>query len=169
MSFNIKRHIYTSVISWCEGTPAVDQQTEVHTLQVDGLARTPGLTQALHLRILSHRMPLFVCCYKSSKFKHWLPPCRDTNSVVFLFFLCVCFVATQLLRYALGDPTMFILQATLNPPFFVCRALFVYRSLSTDSMSFLCKRRVYDFQGPGHCRKLSKLSALLCFHCNKIH
>ena len=37
------------------------------------------------------------------------------------------------------------------------------RSLSTDSMSLLCKRHVYHFQGPGRCRKLSKLSALLAF------
>ena len=64
-------------------------------------------------------------------------------------------------------------QAALNPPFFVkkkivCGVLFVYRSLSTDSMSLLCKRRVYDFQGPDHCRKLSKLSELLCFHCSNI-
>jgi len=44
----------------------------------------------------------------------------------------------------------------------------VYRSLSSDFISLLCKRRVLDFQGPGRCRQLSKLSALLCFHCSKI-
>ena len=30
--------------------------TEVNTLQLDGLARIPVLTQALHIRILSHRI-----------------------------------------------------------------------------------------------------------------
>jgi len=34
----------------------------------------------------------------------------------------------------------------LNPTFFVCGVLFLYRSRSTDSMSLLCKRRVYDFR-----------------------
>ena len=37
---------------------------------------------------------------------------------------------------------IFILQAALNPSFFVCGVLFVYRSLSADSMSLLCNRRV---------------------------
>jgi len=56
---------------------------------------------------------------------------------------------------------MFILQPALNPPFFVCGVLFVYMSLSTDSMSrILCVRHVYDFQGPRRCRNCQD-----CQHC----
>jgi len=50
-----------------------------------------------------------------------------------------------------------VLRPALNPHFFVCGVLFVYRSLSSDSIFLFCKRRVYDFQGPGNCRN--------CQHC----
>jgi len=64
------------------------------------------------------------------------------------------------------DVSDFILQASLNPPFFVCGVWFVYRSLSTDSMSF-CVRGVFMIFRVQADVELSKLSVLLCFNVVK--